>query len=66
MLEHQKIVLNGVSEDKSLFKKELLKSLAWLNADEQEQLGHWVRENFKDTHKDIINDLMCPNCVQAN
>lgn len=57
MLEHQKIVLNGVSDSKELFRKELLKSLIWLNAEEQTQLRRWVKENFWNKHAEIIRDV---------
>jgi hypothetical protein len=32
MLEHQKLVLEKVSNDRELFRKELLKSLKWLKS----------------------------------
>ncbi len=60
MLEHQKIVLKGVSGDKRLFKKELLKSLTWLNAHELTQLRLWLRENFYHQHSDIIKEVLYP------
>lgn len=60
MLEHQKKVLKGVSKDKYLFKKELLKSMAWLNAHEQTQLRKWVWENYNHVHSEIIKDVLYP------
>lgn len=58
MLETCKIVLNGVKDDKHLFRKELIKSLAWLNSEEQKALKHWVHENFYDRHADIIDEVL--------
>ena len=58
MLEHQMTVLKGVSHDKTLFKKELMKSLAWLNAQDQTQLWRWVNENYQHVHPEIIRELL--------
>jgi hypothetical protein len=57
MLEHQKIVLQGVSDHQGLFRKELIKSLDRLNAEVQAQLKHWVRRNFYHRHARIIDEL---------
>ena len=61
MLEHQKLVLKNVSYDKDLFKKELIKSFAWLNAYELTQLRVWLNANFKNTHWEVIKDIMYPS-----
>ena len=66
MLEHQKIVLKGVSNDKKLFRKELIKSLAWLNAYELTQLRLWLRENFYQKHSDIIKEVLYPEYQEAS
>lgn len=58
MLEHCKTVLNGVHEDKRLFRKELIKSLSWLNEEEQVQLKTWVRKNFLLEHADVIQEII--------
>ena len=65
MLEHQKIVLNGVQFDKRLFKKELIKSLVWLPPNEQIQLRKWVKEHFYHSHADVINDVFHPKLENA-
>lgn len=57
MLEHQKIVLLGVKHDKYLFRKELIKSIKWLNSFEQTQLFTWVTETFRHLHAAIIEDI---------
>jgi hypothetical protein len=57
MLELQKYVLKNVSEDKRLFKKELIKSKKWLNERDLSQLMVWVKENFWDTHRSEIEEV---------
>ena len=66
MLEHQKIVLNGVKNSKKLFKKELIKSMIWLNAHDQTKLRRWVREKFYHLHAEIIKDVLYPKYEQAS
>ena len=58
MLEHQKIVLSGVSDNQMLFRKELSKSMQWLNTEQQRQLGRWVRENFNHQHAQVIDEVL--------
>lgn len=57
MLEVQKKVLEGVSFSKELFKKELIKSHAWLNHKELEDLQTWVIKNYRSIHPEIINEV---------
>ena len=57
MLEHQKIVIDNVSEDKYLFRKELVKSLKWLSPDEITQLLKWVKNKYWHIHKEIIKEV---------
>ena len=56
MLSFSKSVLQKVSFDKGLFKKELKKSVAWLNKQELLTLKVWCLSTF-GTHKDIILDV---------
>ena len=58
MLEHQKTVLRGVSDDKTLFRKELIKSMVWLDAHEQTELQGWVCTNYQMLHPEIIKDVL--------
>ena len=60
MLEHQKTVLENLSDNKTRFRKELIKSLIWLNPYEQTQLRRWLREKYWQTHKDVIEDIFYP------
>lgn len=58
MLEHQITVLRGVSQDKYLFRKELLKSMSWLNAEDQTNLLRWVCENYQSQHPEILKEAI--------
>ena len=57
MLEHQKIILQKVSNNKELFRKELINSVKWLKSYEIFQLHAWIKKNFWDVHKEIITDV---------
>ncbi len=58
MLELCKTVLNGVHEDKNLFRKELIKSLSWLDQEDQDKFQRWVRERFGNEYPDIIDEIL--------
>lgn len=57
MLEHQKLVLQNLSEHKDLFRKELYKSLAWLSDNEQEELFSWLKLNYGHTHNIVLQEV---------
>ena len=57
MLEHQKLILEKVSHNKELFRKELVKSLKWLKSYEIFRLHVWLKQRFYLTHGDIIRDV---------
>ena len=63
MLEYQKMILNKVSFDKRLFKKELLKSFKWLEPEEIKNLQDWVQDKHNNEHSDIIEEVFC--CIAA-
>lgn len=65
MLELQKLVLNNLSDQNDLFKKELYKSIAWLNQHELTELRKWLRQEYWNTHKDIIKEVFYPNPTAA-
>ena len=54
MLELQKLVLENVSENKSLFEKELRKSFKWLNNEDLQNLYHWAIGKFTSPYRSII------------
>ena len=57
MLDYVKTILIKVSFDQKLFKKELEKSLQWLEAEEVLKLKNWVVEKFNHMYKDVINEV---------
>ena len=59
MLEHQKMVLRGVSFNIKLFKKELIKSFSWLNDLEKKQLVDWCMEQFPEEHRNVVDNVFC-------
>jgi hypothetical protein len=62
MLEHQKIVLSGVADDATLFRKELQKSISWLDPQEIIQLRKWLmKKELSPKHSDIIKELFYPD-----
>ncbi len=58
MLTHQKIVLQAVSDNTYLFRKELIKSMLWLNEHDQYKLKIWVRAKYLEQHKEIIDEVL--------
>lgn len=57
MLELQKFVLQRVSDDARLFKKELTKSIQWLNSQDVEKLKQWAITRFGNTHAEILREV---------
>lgn len=57
MLEMHKKVLKGVSFDRSLFRKELLKAKRWLRKEDALLLKAWALATFAGTHQDLITEV---------
>jgi hypothetical protein len=57
MLKHEIILLEKVSYDKNLFKKEIIKSFRWLKSYEIILLHNWLKKNYGKTHGDVIRDV---------
>ncbi len=57
MLEHQKTILEKVSDNKELFRKEIIKSFKWLKSYEILELHKWLQENFNTTHEEVIKSV---------
>ena len=57
MLEHQKSILEQVSKDKDLFRKEVIKSFRWLKSYEILQLHFWLKKKYGNIHGEIIRDI---------
>ncbi|GAB7088803.1 hypothetical protein [Marinifilum fragile] len=62
MLEHQKFVLQAVADQENLFRKELIKSMNWLDEYDQEKLLNWLKERFNN-RKDIIDEIVNTSLV---
>jgi hypothetical protein len=58
MLEYCKKVLNAVQDDEYLFKKELIKSISWLNDSDQIKLKEWVKNKYNYKHSDVIKEII--------
>ena len=57
MLEYTKTVLQKVSFNRELFKKELIKSLHWLKKEEVILLQVWCVILYNDRYSEIIRDV---------
>ncbi|PCJ86781.1 MAG: hypothetical protein COA57_05565 [Flavobacteriales bacterium] len=57
MLEMTKTVLQKVSFDRKLFKKELMKATRWLKKDELLQLQAWCIVMFGAKYGDLIAEV---------
>jgi hypothetical protein len=53
-LELQKMVLENVCENKSLFEKELRKSFKWLDYNDLQELYKWAIGQFNSQYDRII------------
>lgn len=57
MLDMSKTILEKVSFDRMLFRKELSKAVQWLKPDEKMLLKVWALATFGHMYKDIILDV---------
>jgi len=57
MFELSKKILEKVSFDKSLFRKELIKALKWLKPEEKVMLITWALATFGTQYKDVIKEV---------
>lgn len=57
MLEHQMAILEQVSDDSELFRKEIVKSFKWLKSYEILQLHQWLKEKYQHEHGKLIQDI---------
>jgi len=61
MLELSKQILQKVSFDRKLFKKELKKALRWIKPQEQSQLKAWCLLTFGAIYNDVILEVFETN-----
>ena len=57
MFELSKNILEKVSFDKTLFRKELTKAIKWLKPDEKTLLQVWCLATFGNQYKDVIIEV---------
>jgi hypothetical protein len=57
MLRYTEIILEKVSFNKELFRKELEKSIKWLQKEEVVLLKAWVIIHFGSIYYDVINEV---------
>jgi len=57
MLEMSKKILLGVSFDKTLFKKELVKSIRWVSKEERTMLKIWCLTMFGSQYGELIQEV---------
>jgi hypothetical protein len=57
MLDLCQNVLQKVSFSKTLFRKELIKSMKWLTQKEQLALQAWCMSRFGNEYQDIISEI---------
>lgn len=57
MMEFSKQVLQKVSFDQRLFKKELIKARRWVGQHDQLVLKAWCLATFGHVYKDVIIDV---------
>ena len=57
MFELSKNILEKVSFDKTLFRKELTKAVRWLKPDEKMLLMVWCLSTYGNQYKDVISEV---------
>jgi len=57
MLKYTETILQKVSFNKDLFRRELKKSLKWLKKNEINALKTWCVLNFGAIYMDVINEV---------
>lgn len=57
MIEYAKVILPKVSFSRELFRKELTKSMKWVEPGQLEELIKWCNENFGEMYPDILHEV---------
>jgi len=63
MIEYAKVILPKVSFSRELFRKELIKSVSWIDSGQLEELVEWCNENFGEMYPDILNEVFSHNAA---
>lgn len=58
MLEHQIAMLENVSNNSNLFRKELEKSMKWLSEEELTDLKRWLLSRYQNKYTKIIEEVL--------
>lgn len=56
MLEYAKTIVQKVSFNKHLLRKELGKAMNWLNPREREELAEWTAKQFGTAYADLFKE----------
>ena len=65
MLEYQKMIIQKVSFSKTLFEKELRKTIALLTSNEVFELRKWAISQFGQLYSDILQRCFASSRVVA-
>ena len=57
MIEYAKVILPKVSFSRELFRKELAKSVKWVEPNELNKLREWCEENFGEMYPEILAEV---------
>ncbi len=65
MLEYQKMILKKVGQDRSLFERELKKTILMLDAIEFREFKKWVFQQFSTQYLDILQRCFTTSRIAA-
>lgn len=57
MLDQQKTVIERASDNKELFRKEIVNSFRFLKSYELLQLHFWLKRKYNHQYGDVIRDI---------
>jgi light-regulated signal transduction histidine kinase (bacteriophytochrome) len=57
MLEYAKQILPKVCNWKTLFRKELIKSIDWAGPENRDEMFNWCYRNYAELHFDVLKEV---------
>lgn len=57
MIEYAKQILPKVSNWKTLFRKELIKSIDWAGPENRDEMFNWCYRNYAELHSDVLEEV---------
>jgi hypothetical protein len=57
MIEYAKEILPKVSSWKELFRKELIKCVAWAGPENRDEIYNWCCRHYADSHSDVLEEV---------